>query len=582
MKCGLSLAFAALWLMVSQAPADAQDFDKGLAAARAGDFAAALAEWRPLAENGHAEAQFNLGAVYEAGLGVLENPENAAGWYALAAGQGHAKAQYNLGVMFADGRGVARDDTRAAIWLRKAAEQDHGKAQYNLGILYQTGRGLPKDPVQAQAWFDRAAANGVAPARANRQDPAPVADTGSLDLAPETDDANSPGQNASAPVEPDLLDDGEKPLEPEDFPLAVKSVGLNLNESGLSAPSEQAVTAGTELEPMLEPDSEPEPGLVSDLPPEPEPAASANIASLPPKLPVEPPTESLLIAASFPAGARYRLLVTETRERSRDGGFVMAQTSEMGVDMVVKSDPGPGGGALIQWTFGPATVETAGDPRAGRLASELGKLIDGQIVEYRINRNGEVTGLVNPGQISKFYEKSIERVLTSIDVQAANPQLADKIRANLAPLLSDDYAATRALDLPRLLHFFSGLELTAGKTYSRDSVMSLPPSADALPSTLNYELKWFDRAAGVAWLSWRQSVDPQRAAGAMRAYIETLAAQSDRSTPAQYDIGAVGISDSADYEIDLATGFPRQVIYTRRVELFGFSQTEKRRIRVLR
>jgi hypothetical protein len=193
-----------------------------------------------------------------------------------------------------------------------------------------------------------------------------------------------------------------------------------------------------------------------------------------------------------------------------------------------------------------------------------------------------VTGLVNSGQISEFYEKSIERVLTGIDAQAANPQLADKIRANLAPLLSDDYAATRALDLPRLLHFFSGLELATGKTYSRDSVMSLPPSADALPSTLIYELKWFDRAAGVAWLSWSQSVDPQRAAGAMRAYIETLAAQSDRSTPAQYDIGAVDISDSADYEIDLATGFPRQVIYTRRVGLFGFSQTEKRRIRVLR
>ncbi len=193
-----------------------------------------------------------------------------------------------------------------------------------------------------------------------------------------------------------------------------------------------------------------------------------------------------------------------------------------------------------------------------------------------------MTGLVNPGQISEFYEKSIERVLTSIDAQAASPQLADKIRANLAPLLSDDYAAARALDLPRLLHFFSGLELAAGRTYSRDSVMNLPPSADALPSTLDYELKWFDRAAGVAWLSWRQSVDPQRAAGAMRAYIETLAAQSGRAPPEGFDLGAIDVSDGADYEIDLATGFPRQVSYTRKVTLFGFTQTEKRRIRVLR
>ncbi len=67
-----SIAFAVLWLMLSQAPAVAQDFEKGLAAARAGDFAVAVAEWRPLANDGHVEAQFNLGAIYEAGLGVPE------------------------------------------------------------------------------------------------------------------------------------------------------------------------------------------------------------------------------------------------------------------------------------------------------------------------------------------------------------------------------------------------------------------------------------------------------------------------------------------------------------------------------
>lgn len=566
MKYGLTLAFTALWLSLSPAPAGAQDFEKGLAAARAGDFASALAEWRPLAESGHVEALFNLGAVYEAGLGVTKSPEDAAGWYALAAGQGHAKAQYNLGVMFADGRGVARDDTRAAVWMRKAAEQGHGKAQYNLAILYQAGRGLPKDPAQAQAWFERAAANGVAPVRSDGRDPAPVASAGALDMLPEADVAKSPEQNASALIETDIRDDSKVTLDPADSSVAVKSIGLNLNGLGLSAPPEQAAMAEPVPEPMLEPDPKPEL----------EPVAGPNIASLPP--------EHLLIATNFPEGERYRLEVTETRERSRDGRFVMGQTSEMGVDMVIKSGTaqGPGEGALIEWTFGPATVETAGDPRAGRLASELGKLIDGQIVVYRTNRDGEVTELGNPGQISVFYEKSIDRVLTAIDAQADDQRLVDNIRSNLTPLLSDDYAAARALDLPRLLHFFSGLELAAGQAYSRDGVMNLPPSADALPSTLDYELKWFDRPAGVAWLSWRQSVDPQRAAGAVKAYIETLAAQSGRATPEGFDIGAIEVSDGADYEIDLTTGFPRQVIYTRKVELFGFTQTEKRRIRVLR
>ena len=73
-----SIAFAVLWLMLSQTPAVAQDFEKGLAAARAGNFAVAVAEWRPLANDGHVEAQFNLGAIYEAGLEPI--PQSSEYW----------------------------------------------------------------------------------------------------------------------------------------------------------------------------------------------------------------------------------------------------------------------------------------------------------------------------------------------------------------------------------------------------------------------------------------------------------------------------------------------------------------------
>ena len=149
----------------SLAPAGAQDLqaelDKGLAFARAGDYATAHTIWRSLARHGSAEAQFRLGWLYESGIGAEKNFSKAADWYALAAAQGHARAQYNLGVMHTEGRGVPRDDTMAAIYFRIAAMQGHAKAQYNLGILYQMGRGVPKDLDRARYWLDRAKANGI-------------------------------------------------------------------------------------------------------------------------------------------------------------------------------------------------------------------------------------------------------------------------------------------------------------------------------------------------------------------------------------------------------------------------------------
>ena len=109
------IAFA-LSLAAISAPALAQDFKTGVEAYGRGDFATALREFRPLAEQGHAEAQYNLGFMYWNGNGVPKDDTEAVRWYRLAADQGVAQAQNNLGIMYAVGRGVTKDDTEAVRW----------------------------------------------------------------------------------------------------------------------------------------------------------------------------------------------------------------------------------------------------------------------------------------------------------------------------------------------------------------------------------------------------------------------------------------------------------------------------------
>ena len=101
-------------LIATLASAAAADYGAGFIAYVRGDYAKALAEWVPLANQGHAEAQRNLGVMYYQGQGVERDPLTAALWYERAAAQGHSGAQYSLGIMYADGQGVTRD-TRKAI-----------------------------------------------------------------------------------------------------------------------------------------------------------------------------------------------------------------------------------------------------------------------------------------------------------------------------------------------------------------------------------------------------------------------------------------------------------------------------------
>ena len=149
-----------LFSLLLGVPSYSADFNKGLTAAQSGDFATALKEWKPLAGQGDADAQINLGLMYQNGWGVPQDDKEAVYWYELAAEQGDAKAHYNLGVMYDVGEGVPQDDKEAVRWYTLAAEQEHAKAQYNLGVMYALGEGVIKDYVYAHMWGNIASMNG--------------------------------------------------------------------------------------------------------------------------------------------------------------------------------------------------------------------------------------------------------------------------------------------------------------------------------------------------------------------------------------------------------------------------------------
>ena len=113
------------------------NFKKGLDAARKGNFETALREWTPLAEEGDATAQINLGVMYEDGKGVLTNYKTAMKWYKRAAEQGDPRAQVNLGLMYAKGKGVIPDNINAYMWLYIAALTGDGGAISNRDVIAQ-------------------------------------------------------------------------------------------------------------------------------------------------------------------------------------------------------------------------------------------------------------------------------------------------------------------------------------------------------------------------------------------------------------------------------------------------------------
>jgi cell division septation protein DedD len=158
-------AAAALLILGAQAGAGAPtpDVKAGIERWSRGDYAGAVAQWRPLAEAGNADAQFNLGQAYKLGRGVPANAATAQSWYQKAARQGHEQAQVNVGLLlYNSGR-----RQEALPWIRKAVELGDPRAQYILGTELFNGDLVAKDWPRAYALMLRAADGGVPPAADN-------------------------------------------------------------------------------------------------------------------------------------------------------------------------------------------------------------------------------------------------------------------------------------------------------------------------------------------------------------------------------------------------------------------------------
>ncbi len=166
------ITFAILGLAcLAAVSASAADIDSDLLTGRraymAGDYPAAMAQLRPLAEYGNdATAQYIVGTMYSHGEGVARDPRAAARWYEASARQGNVDAAFALGFLLYYGEGegaqaVAADPSAAAKWMVQAAQHDNPSAQYFIGHMFRTGVGAAKDAAAARYWLGEAANGGV-------------------------------------------------------------------------------------------------------------------------------------------------------------------------------------------------------------------------------------------------------------------------------------------------------------------------------------------------------------------------------------------------------------------------------------
>lgn len=114
-----------------------------------------------LAKQGHAEAQFKIGEMYENGIGVAQNKREARYWFTRSANQGYELAGFKLLYWDLEIKGLIGDNKAKVEELNNKAKRGNAQAQYYLGIMYANGIGISKNPDVATDWLNKAASAGV-------------------------------------------------------------------------------------------------------------------------------------------------------------------------------------------------------------------------------------------------------------------------------------------------------------------------------------------------------------------------------------------------------------------------------------
>ncbi len=128
-------------------------FKEGGEAYKRGDFAAAAAEFMPLAERGDHRAMYALGSMYAAGQGVDKDLKKAYELFFEAAQNGRVDAMYKLGLMYEEGLGIQKNYDKALRYYRKSAQKGYPLSQYRFGLMYANGNGVKQNYITAYAWL---------------------------------------------------------------------------------------------------------------------------------------------------------------------------------------------------------------------------------------------------------------------------------------------------------------------------------------------------------------------------------------------------------------------------------------------
>jgi hypothetical protein len=284
-----------------------------------------------------------------------------------------------------------------------------------------------------------------------------------------------------------------------------------------------------------------------------------------------PPLDTTIeLVPNWKAGEKRSLEIIKTRDRRVGGKVTLATTRTEALLTILEADEY---GYILEWTFGETHFD---DPRQANnhLTMAIANISKGLVLKLQIDSLGSIEGVTNWEEFRTKAEEAfgiIANELKGVMDQAAVDTIISQIRSIYS---SEENIVLYLLPEAQLLFLPVGLTYTISEPIDYEDLLPNPLGGDPVPITAYFLLKEYDPATGDAQIEWKQSFDAGKSKEIIEENLKKQAEQMGDPGPGANEIPEITRNDSAEFTVDINSGWVKYVNCTKEISMKGATQID--------
>lgn len=232
-------------------------------------------------------------------------------------------------------------------------------------------------------------------------------------------------------------------------------------------------------------------------------------------------------------------------------------------------------GFAVTWKTGELTFDTPAAKGAEAIAQRIASPTSGLGVVFELDDHASIQRVRNWKEVQEASRKTVDVICAEMERAGVDSKVIAATRAQAAALCADE-ASVQSLCTREAQVFFMaiGAELQRDRPIEFDDQLPNPFGGAPFPCKGRFSLAGVDRKSGVATVDFAQTLSPADTRRIMEETLKALAQRTGREPPDAEALKSLTIEDSAQFAIELATGWPRTITHKRVTRAASASQED--------